>query len=275
MRTVNQSTPAAVSTSTAFTPSNIRSASRGSRVSLKFRIHRGLTPTPRAVIVGTRRSGAGKDRATCGRARCDEHSNGWRWGCSWPWARRVSRWCAQAGDPAVITGVVTSGAGPEAGVWVIAETGDLPTKFRKIVVTDDDGRFLLPELPEASYSVWVRGYGLVDSTPVNGRARVRTCALTAAVAQTPQEAAAVYPAAHWLSLIDVPEADEFPGTGPDGNGISEQLRTRDEYLYNVKACLRCHQVGGEFTRGHPNAEEYDSAPTLGTRGCGWGSAGPR
>ena len=68
--------------------------------------------------------------------------------------------------------------------------------------------------------------------------------LTAAVARTPREAAAVYPAAHWLSLIEPPAADEFPGTGPDGNGISEQLRTRDEYLYNVKACLRCHQVGG-------------------------------
>ena len=165
---------------------------------------------------------------------------------------------AQGADPAVIAGVVTSSAGPEAGVWVIAETGDLPTKFRKIVVTNDEGRFLLPELPEASYSVWVRGYGLVDSTPVPA-APGEDLALTAAVAQTPQEAAAVYPAAHWLSLIEPPEASEFPGTGPDGNGISEQLRTRDEYLYNIKACLRCHQVGGAFTRGHPNAEEYDSS----------------
>ncbi len=42
------------------------------------------------------------------------------------------------------------------------EEGDL----RKIVVTDDDGRFLVPELPGASYEVWVRGYGLVDSAPV-------------------------------------------------------------------------------------------------------------
>ena len=66
----------------------------------------------------------------------------------------------------VITGVVTSASGPEAGVWVIAETDDLNTKFRKIVVTNDAGRFLLPELPRASYRVWVRGYGLVDSTPV-------------------------------------------------------------------------------------------------------------
>jgi hypothetical protein len=48
-----------------------------------------------------------------------------------------------------IGGVVTSTKGPEAGVWVIAETTDLPTKFVKIVVTDDKGRYLLPQLPKA------------------------------------------------------------------------------------------------------------------------------
>ncbi len=137
---------------------------------------------------------------------------------------------AQDVDRATITGLVTSSAGPEAGVWVIAETGDLPAKFRKIVVTDDDGRFLLPELPEASYTVWVRGYGLVDSAPV-AAVPGQDLRLEAALAGTPQEAAAVYPASYWLSLIEPPEADEFPGTGPGGNGISEQLRTRDEYLY--------------------------------------------
>ncbi len=114
---------------------------------------------------------------------------------------------AQEADPATITGVVTSGAGPEGGAWVIAETRDLPTRFRKIVVTDDEGRFLLPELPAASYSVWVRGYGLVDSPPVTA-APGRDLQLTAAVARTPQEAAAVYPAAHWLALIEPPAADE-------------------------------------------------------------------
>ena len=63
-------------------------------------------------------------------------------------------------------GVVSSPNGPEAGVWVIAETTDLPTKFVKIVVTDDRGRYLVPDLPKANYSVWVRGYGLVDSPKV-------------------------------------------------------------------------------------------------------------
>ena len=65
-----------------------------------------------------------------------------------------------------ITGTVQGAQGPEAGVWVIAETKDLPTNFIKIVVTDDQGRFMLPELPAANYKVWVRGYGLVDSTPI-------------------------------------------------------------------------------------------------------------
>ena len=63
-------------------------------------------------------------------------------------------------------GVVTGAKGPEAGVWVIAETTDLPTKFAKIVVTDDRGRYLMPDLPKAKYNVWVRGYGLVDSPKV-------------------------------------------------------------------------------------------------------------
>ena len=72
----------------------------------------------------------------------------------------------------VIQGTVTSPSGPEAGVWVIAETSDLPTKLVKIVVTDDQGRYVLPEMPNANYSVWVRGYGLADSKPVTGKPRV-------------------------------------------------------------------------------------------------------
>ena len=46
-----------------------------------------------------------------------------------------------------IAGYVASTAGAESGVWVIAETEDLGTRFSRIVVTDDDGRYLLPDLP--------------------------------------------------------------------------------------------------------------------------------
>ena len=65
-----------------------------------------------------------------------------------------------------IGGVVTGPSGPEAGVWVIAETRDLPVRYIKIVVTDDQGRYVIPDLPKANYDVWVRGYGLVDSPKV-------------------------------------------------------------------------------------------------------------
>src|ERR1700690_4127635 len=83
-----------------------------------------------------------------------------------------------AGD---IGGVVTSSKGHEAGVWVIAETTDFQVKFRKIVVTDDAGRFRLPELPKANYKVWVRGYGLIDSPPVDATPG-KTLALKAVIA---------------------------------------------------------------------------------------------
>ena len=69
-----------------------------------------------------------------------------------------------------IGGVVSSSKGPEAGVWVIAETTDLPTRYIKEVVTDDRGRYLIPDLPKANYTVWARGYGLVDSPKVQARA---------------------------------------------------------------------------------------------------------
>lgn len=48
-----------------------------------------------------------------------------------------------------IGGVVTGPHGPEAGAWVIAETRELPTRYAKIVVTDDQGRFVVPDLPKA------------------------------------------------------------------------------------------------------------------------------
>ena len=87
-------------------------------------------------------------------------------------------------DPDDIGGVVTSPNGPEAGVWVVAETTDFPTRLIKIVTTDDGGRYVLPDLPPASFQVFVRGYGLVDSPPVEARPG-SLLNLTAVVASDP------------------------------------------------------------------------------------------
>jgi hypothetical protein len=156
-------------------------------------------------------------------------------------------------DPDDLAGVVTSSKGPEAGVWVIAETSDLPTRFVKIVVTDDRGRYLLPDLPaKATYSVWVRGYGLVDSQKVRTTAG-RALNLAATLAPSAAAAAEYYPAGYWWSMLQVPGKDEFPGTGPSGNGISPNVRTQAEFLRQLKSggCWACHQLGNKATREIP------------------------
>ncbi len=114
---------------------------------------------------------------------------------------------APAIDADDIGGVVTSATGPEAGVWVIAETNAFQTRFAKIVVTDDRGRYVVPDLPAADYQLWVRGYGLADSDKVAGSPG-KTVNLTAKVAPSPAIAAQVYPAIYWYSMQKVPSADE-------------------------------------------------------------------
>jgi hypothetical protein len=174
-----------------------------------------------------------------------------------------------------IGGVVTSSKGPEAGVWVIAETADLGTKFRKIVVTNDEGQYLLPQLPKANYKVWVRGYGLVDSPPVEATPG-ETLALTAVIAPSPQAAAQFYPADYWFSLVtSIPPKSAFPMTLPPspplpgppdpvklthgGGGPPKPvtttpivIATQGEYLQALKGCdSGCHQVGLKATREIP------------------------
>jgi len=158
---------------------------------------------------------------------------------------------AQAND---IAGVVTGPSGPEAGVWVIAETSDLPTKYVKIVVTDDRGRYVIPELPRANYAVWVRGYGLVDS-PKSRSTPGQTVNLRAVPAPNARAAAEYYPAGYWFSLLRIPDKSEFPGTGPQGNGISPNVRSQAEWIRSMKSggCLACHQMGGKATREIPAA----------------------
>jgi hypothetical protein len=159
----------------------------------------------------------------------------------------------------VIAGAVTSDNGPEAGVWVIAETNELDTKFAKIVVTDDRGRFLLPELPDATFDVWVRGYGLVDSEKVQLAPGREDVALQAVVAPTPRDAAQYYPGNYWFSLIEPPAASEFPGTGNDGNGINPSMRTQGHWVDNMKqGCQLCHQLGNTATRVVQRRDDFDS-----------------
>ena len=159
----------------------------------------------------------------------------------------------------VIAGTVASDNGPEAGVWVIAETSELETKFAKIVVTDARGRFLMPQLPDATYDVWVRGYGLVDSEKVQLSPGREDVTLTGVVAPNEQAAAQYYPGNYWYSLIEPPPADDFPGTGPDGNGISENLQSQGAWVDIMKqGCQLCHQLGNTATRVVQHLDDFDS-----------------
>ncbi len=172
---------------------------------------------------------------------------------------------AQGGDSAGrmgandLGGVVGSANGPEAGVWVIAETGDLPTKFTKIVVTDERGRYLIPELPKANYSVWVRGYGLVDSPKVRA-APGKVLDLTAVLAPSAAAAAEYYPPIYWYSMLKVPAKSEFPA-GP--------VKTQPEWVNQIKTsgCMSCHALGTKGTRTMPKdfAQFKSSAEAWGRR----------
>lgn len=149
-----------------------------------------------------------------------------------------------------ISGVVTSTAGPETGVWVIAETDDLETRFSKIVVTDDDGRYLIPDLPVADYQVWVRGYGLSDSAKVAAKPGEQLN-LTAIIAPDAATAAKVYPAAYWYSMVNLPTEEELSNLNGGMNF----------YLTWVKnmGCIGCHQLGQLATRTIP--EQFSGLET--------------
>jgi hypothetical protein len=170
---------------------------------------------------------------------------------------------AQQGRPSVeidnddIGGVVTGPKGPEAGVWVIAETRDMQSRFIKSVVTDDQGRYVIPDLPKANYTVWSRGYGLVDSEKIPS-APGRIVNHMAKPAPTPADAAHYYPAIYWYSMLKIPTAAEF---GAPGSQIPAGV-TQQRWLYQMKnaGCIGCHQLGQLSTRTIP--------PSLGTFASG-------
>ena len=187
----------------------------------------------------------------------------------------VSRGGAPNVDDDDIGGVVRSEEGPEAGVWVIAETDALPTKFVRIVVTDDEGRYVLPDLPQATYRVWVRGYGLVDSPQVEAEPG-QSLDLEAKQAPDERAAAEYYPAGYWFSLLEVPAPANFPGTGPEGNGFSPDVRNQADFLRSIKSgnCTACHQLGNEATRElHPALGTFASSREAWERRLMSGQAG--
>ena len=159
-----------------------------------------------------------------------------------------------------IGGVVTSANGSEPGVWVIAETTDLPTRFIRIVATDDEGRYVLPDLPDATYEIFVRGYGLVDSARISATPG-QILDLEAVVAPDAVAAAQVYPAAWWLSMME----------------LSEGEHSQQELGSSVTGCLNCHQVGNKATREIPGGilsesdshlDAWDRRVTMGPMGAG-------
>ncbi len=138
-------------------------------------------------------------------------------------------------------------------MWVVAETTDLPTRLITTVVTDDQGRYLVPDLPKANYNVWVRGYGLVDSPKVQA-VPGKALNLKAVAAPNATAAAQYYPAQYWLALLQVPDKSNFPGTGPTGNGYSPNIRSQGEWIrqvINTDGCTSCHQMGNKATRELP------------------------
>ena len=173
---------------------------------------------------------------------------------------------AVAIDTDDIGGVVTGPKGPEAGVWVIAETSDLPTKFRRIVVTDDQGRYVIPDLPSANYSVWARGYGLADSTKATSQPG-KQVNIKAATAPDAAAAAQIYPAIYWYSMLKIPAKEEFP---------LGQAKDQGQWLDVVKTdgCVTCHQLGNKATRTlSPDLGKFENSSDAWMRRISSGQAG--
>ena len=170
-----------------------------------------------------------------------------------------------------IGGVVKSAHGPEAGVWVIAETHDLATRYAKMVVTDDQGRYVVPDLPAAHYKIWVRGYGLIDSPKVDADPG-KQLDLTAVPAPDDAAAAQYYPAIYWYAMMKIPAADQFGGK----SDIPAKIKVSD-WLNAMKnnGCVGCHQLGDIATRTIPaTLGKFESSEDAWARRVQSGQSGP-
>jgi hypothetical protein len=156
--------------------------------------------------------------------------------------------------PDAIGGRVTGANGPEAGVWVIAETTDLPTKYAKSVVTNDAGQFVIPQLPSAKYKIWVRGYGLVDSDKQDATPG-KNIDLKAKVAPNAAAAAEYYPGMYWYAMLKSPPASEFPGSDKSPTGMPASMDSQATWIDSIKnSCQSCHALGSQNIRS-PHVKE--------------------
>ena len=192
---------------------------------------------------GRRRAGARAQRAAGAAPGADQHA-------------------AVAIDNDDIGGVVTGPKGPEAGVWVIAETRDLPTRYAKMVVTDDQGRYVVPDLPKAKYKVWVRGYGLVDSPKLDAEPGQQLNLKAVAGAERGRGGEVLSGDLLVLDAEDSAGQSDFGGS----SDIPAKV-TFTDWLNTMKnnGCIGCHQLGQLSTRTLPKA--FGTIATPSRRGC--------
>ena len=173
-----------------------------------------------------------------------------------------------------IGGVVNGANGPGGRGVGDCRTTNLPTKFAKIVVTDEQGRYLIPDLPKATYNLWVRGYGLIDSAKVRATPG-KTLNLKAVTAPSDGAAAQYYPAIYWYSMLKIPDKNEFPGTGEKGNGMPESLSAKSNgWMWSkptaaIPAISSATKPRGRFLRNSVNSSLQP------THGSGASSPGKR
>ena len=167
----------------------------------------------------------------------------------------------QKTDPAIrigdndLGGVVSGATGPEAGVWVIAETTELPTAFAKIVVTDDQGRYVIPDLPQGELrclGARLRAHQLAESCR---RHRARCVDLTAVPAPNAAAAAQYYPAIYWYSMLNIPDREPVFGPEARREHAGQYQPPKRQWLNIIKTtgCIACHGIGTLGTRTIPAA----------------------
>ena len=167
------------------------------------------------------------------------------------WRRRTTTASSAAPSP--------STDGPEAGVWVIAETDELedgvPQDRRHRRRTGSTCCRSCRTRPSRSGSA---ATGWSTPEPVAARPD-QELDLTAVVAASPQEAAQVYPL-HLLAVAHQPaRRARVPGHRSRGQRHQPADGQPGRVDQQPEGLQRCHQVGNKRTREIPDLDDFDSA----------------